>query len=79
MLGGWIHSTWKTRGCILEETVFELDFEEWFGIYKEERGRANQAEVQNMQRHGVLILIVIRILTWIPSVKPNTNIPFIED
>ena len=20
-----------------------------------------------------------RILTWIPSVKPNTNIPFIED
>lgn len=51
----------------------------WRMIWYLQRGRANQTEVQNMQRHGVLILIVIPILIWIPSVKPNTNIPFIED
>ena len=59
--------------------VFELDFEEWFSSYKEDRGRANQTEAWNMQRHGVLLIIFILILIPIPIVKPNTNIPFTED
>lgn len=78
MLEGWINSTWETRGGFLEEMVFELDFEEWFSSYKEDRGRANQTEAWNMQRHGVLLIIFILILIPIPAVKPNTHIPFTE-
>lgn len=34
----------RNRGGILEEMAFELDFEGYFDIYKEHRGRANKTE-----------------------------------